>query len=197
MATKYRVSASFDLTTEIEPDGIEGRIESAVQDIEGAENFESGSYFSGQTVTCDGGQVSIEIEADDEDTAVSMLREAIEDGMEYEDYNGFTWLVESCDYEIEALEEEPPTVEEAIEILARFAETHLSEADEDHERRLAQAIRVVLDDHARLGRVVAEVSIAVRDLQQKVATLQEQNDQQRTSIEALTAELRSQIRDPQ
>lgn len=170
MATKYRVSATFDLSTQMEPEGVERRIESDVENLDGVENFEGGSYFSSQEVTCDGGQVSIEIEADDEDDAESKLRQAVEDGMEFEDDNGFTWVVENVSFDVEAIEWEP-TVEEAVEVLQEWIDIHLSDGDGDERGRVAKAAKVVLDDHTRLGQRVATLEGRVSDLDQRITEL--------------------------
>lgn len=172
MASKYRVSASFDLTTEIEPENIDSRIESDVEDIEGTEDHEGGSYFSAQTVTCDGGSFAFTVTADDEDEAEQKLRDVFDDGHEYEDYNGFTWLVESLSIEIETLEWEP-TVDEAIEVLKDFVSSHIDEGSESGEGRVAKAAQVVLDDHSRLAQRVTTLEGRVTDLDSRITLLSE------------------------
>ena len=171
MATKYRVSATFDLSTQMEPEGVERRIESDVENLDGVENFEGGSYFSAQEVTCDGGEVSIEIVADDEDDAESKLREAVEDGMEFEDDNGFTWIVENVSFNVEALEEEPPTVDEAVEILSAWVAENIGDGSGEGVSRVAQAAQVVLVDHARLAERVTSLEGRVSDLDQRITEL--------------------------
>jgi len=170
LATKYRVSATFDLSTQMEPEGVERRIESDVENLDGVTNFEGGSYFSSQEVTCDGGEVSFEIEADGEDDAESKLREAIDDGHEFEDDNGFTWVVEGLSVSTEAIEWEP-TVEEAVEVLQEWIDIHLSDGDGDERGRVAKAAKVGLDDHTRLGQRVTSLESRVQDLDMKIAAL--------------------------
>jgi hypothetical protein len=170
MASKYRVSATFDLSTEIEPEGIDQKIDREVEDIDGAEDFAGNSYFSAQRVTCDGGEVAITIEADDEDDAEQKLRSILDEGSEFEDYSGFTWIAESVQFAVEVVEWEP-TVEEAVEVLQAFVEDNLSRGSEEGLGRVATAASVVLDNHARLGRRVADLEIQVAGLSDSVRRL--------------------------
>lgn len=173
MATKYRVTASFDLETEITPDGIESRIDDAVDSLDNVEDYEGNSYFSGQNVECDGGQFSVTVEADDEYDAESRIRYAIEDGMEFEDHNGFTWLATNVQFDTEQVEEEPPTIEEAVEILSTFIRqvSENSGNEEEETLRVAKAAQVVLDDHSRLSQRVSSLEAQVSGLGESVRRL--------------------------
>jgi hypothetical protein len=168
MASKYRVSASFDLVTEIEPEGLGQQIDREVSDIYGAEDIEASSYFGAQSVTCDGGQFALTIEADDEHEAEMKVRNVLDDGHEFEDYNGFTWVVESVSFETEQIEWEP-TVEEAVEVLMDFVNSHTDESTK--EGRVAKAAAVVLGDHAYLGRRVSTMETNIAGLTEQVRLL--------------------------
>jgi len=180
VATKYRVSVSFDLVTEIEPEGIDTRIDSAVQDLDNVEDFESSTYFSTQTVTCDGGDFALTIEASDESHAEELVRNVFDDGNEFEDYNGFTWVVESVSFDVEALEWEP-TVGEAIEVLKDFVNSHIHEGTEEGQGRVAKAAQVVLDDHTRLSERVTSLEARLDECTHRIDGLVKEVADLRTS----------------
>lgn len=167
MASKYRVGVEFSLETQIEPEGVERQLDNGNVDYD---DFEENSYFSTQSVECDGGNVAFTVEADDEDDARSKGEEVIFDGQEFEDNNGFTWVVASVNYDVEQLEWEP-TIEEAIEVLMDFVNEHLSEGTEEGQGRVAKAAQVVLDDHARLGNRVQTLETRVSGLDEQIRQL--------------------------
>jgi hypothetical protein len=119
--SKYQITIEFSLSTTIDADGI------SFTAPDEAEDFSDNSYFSTQDIECDGGEISFVIEAEDEDAAEYSANEVVYDGMEVEDYNGFTWLVNNVNLQIEKVEE-PMTFERAVEILTSLAD---SQDDED------------------------------------------------------------------
>jgi hypothetical protein len=167
MASKYRVTVNFDLETEISPEGVERHFESGNVDFV---DFEDQSYFSTQSVTCDGGEIVFTVEADSEDAAEDLAREVMDDGSEYEDDNGFTWVSSGVQYSIEA-EEYEPTVEEAVEVLSTWVEENVGDGSGEGVSRVAKAAQVVLDDHARLGRRVADLETRVAGLDEQIRQL--------------------------
>ena len=170
---KFNATVEFSLTTEMEPEGI---YFSDLRDIEGVGEFEDQSYFGIQRVECDGGSLSFEITAEDEDFAREAISERISDGQEYEDHNGFTWLVEDINVDLEEVEW-TPTVAEAIDILSDFVENNIHSAAEDNDQRIAKCVRVVLDDHAQLGRRVQSLESNVAALEESVRRLSERLQQ--------------------
>ena len=161
---KFNATVSFDLSTEIEPEGV--RFDS-VEDIDGIGEFEDSSYFGAQSVTADGGSLSFEITAEDEDEARSSIEEKIFDGQEVEDHNGFTWIVEGFNVDLEEVEEEF-TVEEAVAILDDFVATTDRDSDE---YRIAKAAEVVLTDHRNLSGRVDALTARVRDQEERITAL--------------------------
>ena len=103
---RYNVMAQFELRTEIEPEGIRfdnfDLPEGTVEDT----SIEDESYFSRQDVECDGGSVSVQVEAEDESAAEAALGAVIFDGCEVEDDSGFTWVLDSVVYSVEEIEPE-------------------------------------------------------------------------------------------
>lgn len=153
MATKYRCTVEFSLETRIEPEGVERHLDTGNVDYE---DFEDGSYFSTQDVECDGGSIAFTVEADDEDEARGKAEEVLFEGQEFEDDNGFTWVVASVNYEVDAQEWEP-TIGEAIEVLKAFVNEHIYDGTEEGQGRVAKAAQVVLDDHTRLSERVTSL----------------------------------------
>jgi predicted RNase H-like nuclease (RuvC/YqgF family) len=168
---KYHISAEFSLVTEIEPEGIR---------FDGdAEDFQDGSYFSGQSVTSDGGQVTFTVEAEDEDRAREKSEADIFDGMEVEDHNGFTWVVENLNVEVEKAEWEP-TVEEAVAVLEDFVSNYATSENELHSRVAIAAGRVLTEYDSMRNRVTSlEARITESDerITALSARLQELDDQ--------------------
>jgi len=78
---KYNVTVEFSLGTSIEFDG---NIEREINTPDGVTVEEDNSYWSSEEITSSGGEVLLVIEADDEDEAESLAREAISDGNEVE-----------------------------------------------------------------------------------------------------------------
>jgi len=146
---KYRVTAEFSLGTSIEFDG---NIEREINTPDGVTVEEDNSYWSSEEVTSSGGEIVLLIEADDEDEAEELAREAVADGCEIEDQNSFTWVIEDVNFSVEALETELPTLEEALVTLGEFAE---SKREDEEWGEIARAAIVVLDT---LGTVEARVS---------------------------------------
>jgi len=167
LAIKYRIGVEFSLETQIEPEGVERQFDN---DNVSYDEFEDGSYFATQSVECDGGQVSFTVEAEDEDEARSKAEEVIFDGQEFEDNNGFTWVVAGVNYDVEAQEWEP-TVDEAIEVLKDFVNEHAHEGTGEGQGRVAKAAAVVLDDHSRLSARVSHLEGRVSDLDQRITEL--------------------------
>jgi len=163
---KFTVSIEFDLVTEIEPD-----LGYHSFDSEGVEEFNDGSYFSAQPITCDGGNITLIVEAEDEHAANEKAREVVSDGSEVEDRNGLTWLVESVNIEIEEVEI-PMTLERAREIL-----TQLIAGGDDEEVR--EAVDFVFAH-------VAELNLKVTALQATVASLRREVEAGRESTQAPT-----------
>lgn len=169
---KYHISAEFSLVTEIEPEGIR---------FDGdAEDFQDGSYFSGQSVTSDGGQVTFTVEAEDEDRAREKSEADIFDGMEVEDHNGFTWVVENLNVEVEKVEWEP-TVEEAIGVLEDFIQNRRHDGDDSETGRTAIAAEVLLAEYNRMRGRITSLEARVTESDERItalsARLQELDDQ--------------------
>lgn len=148
---KFNVQVTFSLGTTIEPD-----VSDYNWDSSQISDFQGGSYFSSEEISCQGGELSFTVEQDDltdEDDVKEWVREEIirEDG-EVEDSNGITWVIEDLDIEVEALETPLPTYEEALVTLGEFAE---SKREDEEWGEVARAAIVVLDT---LGTVEARVS---------------------------------------
>jgi hypothetical protein len=125
---KFTVEASFSLTTTIDPDGISF-------DHDEVEDLQDNSYWNGQEVEADGGELTFTVEADDEYDAERKAEEVVVDGDDVTDYNGFTWTITNVSITVEKVEEEM-TLERAIEILtalfARLADNgHVTEEDQE------------------------------------------------------------------
>lgn len=110
---KYNVNVTFDLGTSIEFDG---NIGSNVS-VDGVEEITDNSYFSSEEIRSSGGEADFVIIADDEDEAESKAREAIDDGHEYEDSSGITWIVQDANFSVEATEMDRDA---AVEIVQRL-----------------------------------------------------------------------------
>jgi hypothetical protein len=184
VATKYRCTVNFELETQIEPEGVERQFDTGNVSYD---DYEDNSYFSTQSVECDGGSVSFTVEVDDEDAARERAEEVIFDGQEFEDSNDFTWVVTSVNYDVEAIEWEP-TVEEAIEVLMDFVNSHIGDGTEEGQGRVAKAAQVVLDDHARLGQRVESLETRVADLDSRISQLSQRLSDAEASKSTDTAE---------
>ena len=89
----------------------------------------------------------------------------------YEDHNGFTWLVEDVNVDLEEIEL-APTLGEAIEILTQFIADHVGNVDSGEEiTRAAIAAHVVLQDHGKLERRVQALETEVSGLGESVRRL--------------------------
>jgi len=97
---RFNVSISFNLRTEIEPEGV------YFDDpgTGGIEDFEEDSSWYTTEVTSDGGNLRFVVTADSEEQAYEKAAEALSDGQEVEDRNGFTWVVSDLDTEVEEIE---------------------------------------------------------------------------------------------
>ena len=100
---KFKVTAEFDLSTEIEPELYANHFDPSDDDVKG---FEDNSYWRSVTVEAEGGSLSFEIEAEDEYAAESKAGEFLTDGGEVEDNNSLTWLIQNLRFEVEEVEEE-------------------------------------------------------------------------------------------
>jgi len=177
VATKYRCTVEFSLETQIEPEGVERHFDTGNVDYD---DFENDSYFSTQSVECDGGSVSFVVECDDEDEARAKAEEVIFDGQEFEDDSGFTWAVASVNYDVDAQEWEP-TIGEAIEVLKAFVNEHIYDGTEEGQGRVAKAAQVVLDDHTRLGERVTSLEARLDECTQRIDGLVKEVADLRTS----------------
>ena len=111
---KYMVTVGFTLGTSVEPDGLLRGIE----DADGVTEYENQSSFYGESVSVDGGQVSFEIEAENEEIARS-LAESIMADASYSD-DSLEWEIEGFDIiDIEALTP-PMDKDTATNILRNF-----------------------------------------------------------------------------
>jgi hypothetical protein len=126
MAT-YTVTAEFSITTEIEPEDL--RIGFDI-------DFDDNSYWRSDSIMCDGGSVTYKVEANDEEDAESQATNFVYDGMEVEDGNGLTWMIESVSYEVEA-DEVPMDKERAKQIIETFLATMLATGRIDQETKEA------------------------------------------------------------
>ena len=158
---QYRVTASFTLTTQIEPDGV--RFD---YDVEG-EDVEDHSYFSAQDVECDGGEVSFTVEAVDEDSAEAVASESFREDQEVEDSNGFTWLITDVSYEVEQIRE-PMTLDRAQKILSDLAR------GTDDEGEAYEAVEFVFDHVASVTSNAYRQEQTIRDLSARLQTLEQE-----------------------
>lgn len=161
---KYQITASFSLETELYPE-LRRSFDSG-----NTEAFEDESSWSSESVECRGGDIRFVVDAEDEDNAERMAEDVIYDGMEAEDDNGITWAVVNVNIEIEAVE---PSIEEALALLAEFAE--------DAASQYAVAATVVLRDYARLSRVALSLEARLQEADERITglsrRLQEVEDQ--------------------
>lgn len=154
---KFNVTAEFSLSTTVEPEFYRGSL--VTEDAEGVEDIEDRSYFQSSEVESTGGEVTFIVTAEDEHEAESLARGVIDDGHEVEDSNGFTWLVDSLYFQIEAIEE-PMTLERAQEILGNVAEN----AGEE----VAEAVEFVF---GHLASLTARVDALVQSVEAERATV--------------------------
>jgi hypothetical protein len=131
---RYNINADFALTTEIECDPGYHAFST-----EGTEEFSDESYFSTQSIEADGGNLRFVIVADSEEQATEKACEVISDGMEVEDSNGLTWLVEQVNIDVEAIEE-PMTALRAKALIEEYLSS-MEGMDED----LKEAFSFLLD----------------------------------------------------
>ena len=157
--SKYQITTSFSLVTDMEPEGFD-----AYDFVGDADEINDGSYFSSQTVECDGGEVTYVVEADDEDEAHDKADGNISDGNDFTDHNGFTWTITNVNHDVEIVEE-PMTLDRAREILSSLADQH----DDDE---VARAVSFLFDHLASLARQVAGLHTRVAELNAAAA----QND---------------------
>jgi len=178
MARKYSVHVTFELGTQIEAEFYSSAFE---VDHDSVKEFDEGNYFPTQEVTVDGGDCTFVIEADSADEAEAIVAELYGDGHEIEDQNGFTWVFDRVDIEVEALEETVENLAEARDVIHTF----LYEWDEDgtdaeRHPKLKPALEFVLDTTAsqettitQLQNQLSELRVLVADLQTQVTTLSE------------------------
>jgi hypothetical protein len=163
---RFTCTIEFALETRISPDGI--RFDTSYGSE--VEDFEDNSYFRDTDIEADGGSVTFIIEADSEDEAHEKAAEVINEGAEYEDDNGFTWVVASMSTEIEKIEE-PMTLERAWHVI----ETWLAGREDDDLTEAADFLRSEFErlggKIAELGREVAELSYKLSAADRKVAEL--------------------------
>jgi hypothetical protein len=160
MPRKYRIEASFSLTTTIEPEGIDFDRSNADY-----EDFEDNSHFSSQEVEADNGSLAFTVEAEDEDDARRLGEEVVYDGMEVEDSYSVTWLVDSLNMEIERIEEEM-TLERAREVLTAVAES----ADDEE---VGEAVGFVFSYIGDITTNVERLEGLVRDLSARLQAVEE------------------------
>jgi len=147
----FEGSVTFEIETQIEPDGI--RFDRYAP--EGVE-VEDESYFSSQDIRIDGGSIGLKIEAETLEAAERLAQEIISEGAEYEDDNGFTWVASSVYVELEKVEE-PMTLVRAQEIL-----TNLVSNSDDEE--IGEAVRFVFTYIAELGTRISSLVTQVERL---------------------------------
>lgn len=138
---KFNVQVTFSLGTTIEPD-----VSDYNWDSSQISDFQGGSYFSSEEISCQGGELSFTVEQDDltdEDDVKEWVREEIirEDG-EVEDSNGITWVIEDLDIEVEAHETPLPSLDEALDTLSAFAE---EKREDEYLGEVARSAIVVID----------------------------------------------------
>lgn len=162
---RFDVTAEFTLSTEVECD-----LGYHSFDDSGTEEFSDESYFSTQSVEADGGRLQFVIEADSEEEANEKAVEVITDGIEVEDSNGLTWLVQDVTIEVEEIIV-PMTREFADAIVRQW----LSGREDDE---LTRAVEFLLGEFDRLGSKIQELgteigtlSQSLRDAELKVAEL--------------------------
>lgn len=163
---RFDVSAEFTLSTEIECD-----LGYHSFDDSGTEEFSDESYFSTQSVEADGGRLQFVIEADSEEEANEKAVEVITDGIEVEDSNGLTWLVQDVTFSVEEIIV-PMNLDRAREIIRVWLDGR------DQEDELSEALDFLLAEFDRLGSKIQELgteigtlSHALRDAEAKVAEL--------------------------
>lgn len=178
---KFNAQVEFTLETRMEPEGSLHSLRDELEHLDGVEEFEDQSYFSGQEVEADGGSFTFEITADDEDDARSQIEGAFFDGMEWEDDYSFTWVVSAVSVTLDEVEE-TLTVPEAVDVLGEMVDRFRDHEDAES-KRYALAAEIVLGDHAIQGRRIEELSIAVRDLRSHVESLT-------STVERLSARLK-------
>lgn len=134
---KYRVNITFALTGSVEP---EGEITGIVHDSEGnyAEFSDDSSYY-GETVTVGGGEVSFDVEAEDEDAASEAALEAFNYHASFDEFGstGIEWEIEDAEVNgVEALEE-PMTLGRALELIEAYLDGELQSGRIDSETKAA------------------------------------------------------------
>lgn len=170
---KFNVTIEFGVSTEVEPDGV--RFDLRYNDHDGIEEYEDSSYFSRQDVSCDGGSVSFQVTAEDEDAAEEIAHTVVYDGMEVDDDNGFAWLVGDVNYDIEEVEI-PMDLDRATTLVEAYLASmegmdddlkeafgFLMDAVVDQARRnveLASTITELRSENTRLGRLLTELQVA-------------------------------------
>src|SRR5262245_25107436 len=112
---RFKVQVTFGMATTVEGEFSRGDFD-GVQD-EGVSEFEDSSYWRSQDVELDGGEISFEIECEDEDEAEEAASNHFRDGQEVEDQNGWTWSMTDVSIDVERLE---MSLSEAVQTLRVF-----------------------------------------------------------------------------
>lgn len=141
---KYQITARFSLDTQLEPEFHPA----SVWDIGAVEEFSDESAFRMQEISCRGGEIKFQVEADSEESAEDEAREVVFDGQEVEDTNGFTWEVNEVEFDIDEIEPSMD-IDEAISVLSDFAAASRHDSDESL-KRAAFAASIVMDDRLNL-----------------------------------------------
>lgn len=138
MPGKYRISASYVLSTEVEPEGRLG----GVEDAEGVQDYEDQSSFNREDVIAHGGEVVFEVEADSEDDAQNMAQDAM-DSAHYSGDGYFEWEIEN--WEIMSVEEIVPPMDlnRAIGLIQGYLEMEVAAGRMDALTR--EAIQFVIE----------------------------------------------------
>lgn len=117
--SKFNITAEFSLMTEIEPEISSYAFSTISPERLGVEDFEDSSYFAPEQISISGGELTFVIEAENETDAERKVEETIYSGMEVEDNNNLTWVVDDLNFEIEP-QEEPMDVTRATELISKF-----------------------------------------------------------------------------
>jgi hypothetical protein len=133
---KFIIEAEFSLYTDVDAD-----IYGEIGDTDGVDNYENNSYFSAETVSLSGGNITFTVEAEDEADAERQAERVIADGHEVEDSNGLTWGVSDVSFSIEKNE---MSREEAFVIVRRLLDRLVAESHITSEER--EALDLVIQD---------------------------------------------------
>jgi hypothetical protein len=139
--SKFKVTVTYSLETTIEPEGVEQRIVSQIEDADGGVESTTARTWTRTRSRLGGGEVEVVLEADSEEAAEDAVREQWADGSEVEDYNGVTWQATDVEYQVER-----------------------EEMDEDEAKRVVRALLQRLSDAGSLSEVESEAIAIVREL---------------------------------